>query len=81
MSAAKRRRDGGGVLDALDQHIDAIATPEQFAVEHHRRNAENTKCLRFLDDPIMFGARRPMNIFLEIFRRASDRGDHAGDIR
>ena len=54
MTASQRCRDTAGALDALDQHVDTVATPEQFAVEHHGGHAEHAERLRLADDPIVF---------------------------
>jgi hypothetical protein len=49
MAAAQRRCDRFRIPDALDQHVDAIAAPEQFTVEDHGRHAEHTERFRFID--------------------------------
>src|SRR6476660_3318524 len=69
------------IFDTLDQHVDAVAAPEQFAVEHHGGHAEHAKRLRFVNDAIVLGPRRSLDIGLKILCRAADRGDHAGDLR
>jgi hypothetical protein len=42
-SELTRRRNRVRILDTLDQHVDAIAAPEQFAVKYHRRHAEQLR--------------------------------------
>ena len=64
MPAAKCRCDRFRILDALDQHVDAVAAPEQFAVEDHGRNAEYAERFGFIDDEVMFRSRRTMDISL-----------------
>ena len=68
VAAAERGRDGGGVLDAFDQHVDAVAAPEQFAVEHHGRHTEHAEFFRFLDDAVDLGASGAMDVGFEFFR-------------
>ena len=58
MAAAQRRRDRFRIPDAIDQHVDAIAAPEQFAVEDHGRHAEHTERFRFIDDAVVLRTRR-----------------------
>src|SRR5262249_49726733 len=69
------------ILNSLDQHVDAIAAPEQFTVEHHGGNAENPERFRFLDDAVVLGARRSVDIGLESLRRTADRSNHLRDSR
>src|SRR5262249_36065483 len=73
VAAAERSRDAVRILNSLDQHVDAIAAPEQFTVEHHGGNAENPERFRFLDDAVVLGARRSVDIGLESLRRTADR--------
>ena len=70
VAAAERGRDGGGVLDAFDQHVDAVAAPEQFAVEYHGRHAEHAERFRFIDDAVVLLSRGARDISLEIARRS-----------
>ena len=81
MAAAQRRRDRFRIPDALNQHVDAIAAPEQFAVEDHGRHAEHTERLRFIDDAVVLGPRRALDVGLERLGRAADRRDHARNVR
>src|SRR4029453_2295917 len=81
MTAAQRRRDRFRIPDALDQHVDAIATPEQFAVEDHGWHAEHTERFRFIDDAVVRGSRRAVAVGLERPGLAADRCDHARDVR
>ena len=75
MAAAQRLRDRLRIADALDQHVDAIAAPEQFAVEDHGRHAEHTERFRFIDDAVVLGPRRAVDVGLELLGRAADRCD------
>src|SRR6202012_4844399 len=76
MAAAQRGRRAFRVLDALDQHVDAIAAPEQFAIEDHGGDAEHAERLRLVDNAVVLRARRSLGIGLEIPGRPADRGDH-----
>ena len=50
MPASERGGGAFGVLNALDQHVDAVTTPEQFAVEHHGGYVEHAEFFRFIDE-------------------------------
>src|SRR6202012_1656320 len=80
MPAAEGRDRAIGILDALDQEIDAIAAPNQFAVEYHGRHAEPAERLRLVDDAIMLGAAGPLGIGFEIPGGTAGRCDHTPDI-
>src|SRR5262245_31980813 len=69
--AAQCRRDRFWIPDALDEHVDAIATPEQFAVEDHGRHAEHAERFRLVDDAVVFCPRRAVDIILEFLCRAA----------
>src|SRR5256885_5196488 len=71
--ASQRGRDTVGALDALDQHADTVAAPEQFAVEHHGGDAEHAERLRLVDNAIVLGPCRPVDVGLKILCRAADR--------
>src|SRR6185436_2360107 len=75
-----RRRDRARVSDAFDQHVDAIAAPEQFAVEDHGWDAEHTQRFGFIDDTVVLGPRRAVDVGLERLGRAADRCDYARNI-
>ena len=81
MTAAQRRCDRIRFPDALDQHVDAIAAPEQFAVEDHGRHAEDTEDFGFIDDVVVLGPRHAVDVSLERLGRAADRRDHARNVR
>src|SRR5258707_12683509 len=81
MPASQRDRNRLGLLDAFDQQVDAVAAPEQLAIEHHGGYAEHAEGFRFIDDAVMLGACRAVDVGFEIRRRASDRSDHAGNVR
>jgi hypothetical protein len=63
--SAERDLLGFRGADALDQERDAVAAPEQFAVEHHGRHAEDAERLGFRDDAVMLLARAFLNIGFE----------------
>ena len=44
------------VLDPFDQHVDAVAAPEQFTVEDHGRDAEHAERLGFVDYTVVLFA-------------------------
>src|ERR1700682_1057720 len=79
--ATQRRHDGFRIFDALDQHVDAVAAPKKFAVEHHGGHAEYAERLRLVDKRAMLRPRRAVNKGLEPPGRTADRGDHARNIR
>jgi hypothetical protein len=66
--ASQRGRDGFGLFDTFDQHVDAVAAPEQFAVEHHGGHAEHAEGLRLINDAVMLSARRTVDVGFEIRR-------------
>ena len=72
MPAAERGGDAVGIFDALHQHVDAIRSPEQFAVEHHGGHAEHAECFGIIDDAIVLGVRSAVSHRLRI-RRPSRR--------
>src|SRR6478672_11198484 len=79
VAAPQGGRDGAGVLDAFDQHIDAVAAPEQFAVEHHGRHAEHAERFGFIDDAVVLFSCGSCDKSLEVARGAAKGGDHAGN--
>src|SRR3954452_16023867 len=78
-SSSERDLRALGIADALDQHRNAIAAPEQFAVEHHGRHAEHAEGFRLVDDAIVLGACRSLGIGLEVGCRAAELGDDGAD--
>ena len=66
MPASQSSRDALRIADAFDQHVDAVAAPEQFAVEHHGGYAEHAERFGLIDDAVVFGPRRAVDIGLEI---------------
>src|SRR6266581_4524430 len=81
VSASQRRCDRLRVLDALDQHVDAVAAPEQFAIEHHGGYTEHAEVFGFVNDAVMLRACRAVDVSFEILCGATDGGDHAGNVR
>src|SRR6267378_5561969 len=81
MPASQRRRDRLWLLDALDQHVDAVAAPEQFAVKHHGGHAEHAEGFRLVDNEVVFLARRTIEVGFEILWRTADISDHFGNLR
>src|ERR1700744_4133759 len=77
MPAGARGTYACRIPDALDQHVDAVAAPEQLAVEDHGRHAEHAERLGLSDDLVMLRARGTGDISFEIRRRAAERHDHA----
>src|SRR5215813_12761375 len=55
--APERGPDAVGMLYAFDQHIDPVATPEEFAVEYHCRYAKHAECFCFIDDEAVLFSR------------------------
>src|SRR3954453_12883332 len=78
-SSSERDLRALGVADALDQHRNAIAAPEQFAVEHHGRHAEHAEGFRLVDDAIVLDACRSLGIGLKFGCRAAELGDYGAD--
>src|SRR5450631_4805842 len=78
--APQRGRDGLGLFDAFDQHVDAVAAPEQFAVEHHGGYPEHAEGFRLVDDAVVFLARRTADVGFEILWRTADVSDHTGNV-
>src|SRR4051794_23293980 len=78
-SSSERDLRALGVADALDQHRNAVAAPEQFAVEHHGRHAEHAEAFRLVDDAIVLDACRPLGVGLEFGCRAAELGDDGAD--
>src|SRR6516162_9356080 len=81
VAAAERSRNPLRVSDALDQHVDAVAAPEQFAIEHHGGYAEHAERLGFVDDAVVFRACGTTDIGFELPRRSAERGNHRGYLR
>src|SRR5215813_15143390 len=77
IAAAKCGRDALGIPDPLNQHVDAVAAPEQLVVEYHRGNTEHAECFRLIDNTVMLGTRLTMGISFEIRGRSAERGNHA----
>src|SRR3954471_22363565 len=81
MAAAERGFDRLRLLDAFDQQVDAVAAPEQLAVEYHGRHAEHAERLSLVDDAVMLGSRRTADIGFKIFGSSADIRDDAGNFR
>ena len=81
MTAAERGRNSFRVPDALDQHVDAVAAPEQFAVEHHGGHAEDAERFRLQDDAVVFFTRRTLHIGLESGGRSAELSNDSDDLR
>jgi len=81
LPVAERGPDGFRRADAFGEKGNAVVTPEQFAVENHRRHAEDADRFRLGDDTIVLAARRTVHISLECRHRAAKRSNHAADFR
>ena len=80
MTAAERGGDAVGIFDALHQHVDAIRSPEQFAVKHHGGHTEHAECFGVIDDAIVLGAGSAVYIALEFGGRTAERSNDAGNL-
>src|SRR3954469_22940969 len=79
MAAAESCLDRPGLLDAFDQHVDAVAAPKQLAVEHHGRHAEHAEHFGLVDDAVMLGACGAMDVGFELAGRATAGRDDVRD--
>jgi hypothetical protein len=59
--ASGRSGDHLRVFDVFDQQLDAIAAPEQLAIEHHGGYAEHAERFGFVDNPVVLFACRPVD--------------------
>src|ERR1700677_73055 len=79
LPVAERSLDGCRRTDAFGEKGDAVVTPEQFAVENHRRYAEHADRFRLGDDAIVLVAGWTLHIGLERRHRAAKFRNHAAD--